>query len=120
VHAKIFNYPIYILKDENFEFDEETLNSVGEIILPENIRGGRTIHLLESSDLAQMKIKDKDSLIMDTQQHIFQTPWNTKLKFEESIIKRALDIINEQEQIILLQQDIARLINESKFLKSLK
>lgn len=118
VHAKIFNYPIYILKDENFEFDEETLNSVGEIILPENIRGGRTIHLLESSDLAQMKIKDKDSLIMDTQQHIFQTPWDTKLKFEESIIKRALDIINEQEQIILLQQDIARLINESKFVIS--
>jgi hypothetical protein len=119
VHAKIFNYPIYILKDENFEFDEETLNSVGEIILPENIRGGRTIHLLESSDLAQMKIKDKDSLIMDTQQHIFQTPWDTKLKFEESIIKRALDIINEQEQIILLQQDIGRLISEAKFVISL-
>jgi hypothetical protein len=115
IHAKIFNYPIYILKDKNFEFDEETLNSLGEIILPENIRGGRAIQFLKSSDLAQMKVKDKDSLIMDTQQHIFQTPWDKKLKFEESIIKRALDIINEQEQIILLQQDIARLISEAKF-----
>ena len=119
VHAKIFNYPIYILKDENFEFNEETLNSVGDIILPENFGGRRTIHLLESSDISYLKIKEKDSLIMDTQQHIFQTPWYTKLKFEEGIVKRALEIIDEQEQLKLLQQDISRLINEAKFVISI-
>jgi len=119
LHAKIFNYPTYILKDENFEFDEDTLNSVGDIILPENIGGSKTIHLLENSDIKQLKIKDKDALIMDTQQHIFQTPWDTKLKFEEGIVKRALDIIDEQEQLKLLQQDIARLINEANFVIAL-
>jgi hypothetical protein len=55
---------------------------------------------------------------MDTQQHIFQTPWDIKLKFEESIVKRALDIIDENEQLNLLQQDITRLINEAKFVIS--
>ena len=115
VHAKIFNYPIYILKDEEFEFNEETLNTVGDIILPEDLGGKRTIHLLENSDISYLKIKEKETLIMDTQQHIFQTPWFTKLKFEEGIVKRALDIIDEQEQLRLLQQDIARLINEAKF-----
>ncbi|MHA2036838.1 MAG: hypothetical protein ACW972_04770 [Promethearchaeota archaeon] len=115
IHAKIFNYPIHILKDENFEFDEEILNSVGDMILPEKIRAGKTIYLHESSDINHLKIKDKDALIMDTQQHIFQTPWDTKLKFEEGIVKRALNIIDEQEQLRLLQQDIARLINEAKF-----
>jgi len=119
LHAKIFNYPTYILKDEKFEFDEDTLNSVGDIILPENIGGSKTIHLLENSDIKQLKIKDKDALIMDTQQHIFQTPWDTKLKFEEGIVKRALDIIDEQEQLKLLQQDIARLINEANFVIAL-
>jgi hypothetical protein len=119
LHAKIFNYPTYILKDENFEFDEDTLNSVGDIILPENIGGSKTIHLLENSDINQLKIKDKEALIMDTQQHIFQTPWDTKLKFEEGIVKRALDIIDEQEQLNLLQQDIARLINEATFVISI-
>ena len=119
VHAKIFNYPIYILKDDKFEFDEDTLNSVGDIILPENIGRSKTIHLLESSGISHLKIKDKDALIMDTQQHIFQTPWDTKLKFEEGILKRALDIIDEQEQLNLLQQDIARLINEATFVISI-
>jgi hypothetical protein len=115
LHAKIFNYPIYILKDDSFEFDEETLNSIGDIILPENFGGSKTVHFLESSDIKQIKIKDKEALIMDIHQHIFQTPWDTKLKFEEGIVKRALDIIDEQEQLNLLQQDIARLINEVKF-----
>ncbi|MHA2281914.1 MAG: hypothetical protein ACXAC5_13810 [Promethearchaeota archaeon] len=85
------------------------------MILPENFGGSKTIHLLESPDISHLKIKDKDALIMDTQQHIFQTPWDTKLKFEEGIVKRALDILDDQEQLNLLQQDIARLINESKF-----
>ncbi len=115
IHAKIFNYPIYILKDESFELDEDTLNSVGDIILPESFGGSKTLHLLDGSDLSHLKIKDKDTLIMDTQQHIFQTPWDTKLKFEEGILKRALDIIDEKEQLKLLQQDISRLINEAKF-----
>ncbi|MHA1932421.1 MAG: hypothetical protein ACW96X_07755 [Promethearchaeota archaeon] len=119
LHAKIFNYPIYILKDENFEFDEKSLNSVGDLILPENLGGSETVNILESSDIRHIKINDKDALIMDTQQHIFQTPWDKKLKFEEGIVKRALDIINEQEQIKLLRQDIARLINEAKFVISL-
>jgi len=118
LHAKIFNYPTYILKDEKFEFDEDTLNSIGDIVLPESYGGSKTIHLLETTDISQIKIKDKNALIMDTQQHIFQTPWDTKLKFEESIVKRALDIIDEQEQLKLLKQDITRLINEAKFVIS--
>ena len=35
------------------------------------------------------------------------------MKFEEGIVKRALEIIDEQEQLKLLQQDIGRLINEA-------
>lgn len=118
LHAKIFNYPTYILTGKEFEFDEDTLNSIGDVILPESYGGSKTIHLLENTDIRQTKIKDKDVLIMDTEQHIFQTPWNTKLKFEERILKRALDIIDEQEQLNLLQQDIARLINEANFIIS--
>ena len=44
--------------------------------------------------------------------NIYQTPWTTKLKFEEEIIKRALDIIDEKEQLELMQQDITKFIDE--------
>lgn len=113
IHAKIFNYPSYIIKNKNFEYSEELLNSVGDMILPESFTGSKTINLLDGRSLNKLNIKDKDALIMDTQQHIFQTPWNVKMKFEEGIVKRALGIIDEQEQLNLLQQDIGRLVNEA-------
>jgi len=112
IHAKVFNYTSYIIKNENFEYNEELLNMIGDMILPESRRGKKTIYLLDSPSLNKLNIKDKKALIMDTQQHIFQTPWNVKMKFEEGILKRALEIIDEQDQLNLLQQDIGRLINE--------
>lgn len=113
IHAKIFNYPTYIIKEKGFEYNEEILNSVGDMILPESLRESKTIHLLDNQALNKLNIKNKESLIMDTQQHIFQTPWNGKMKFEEGVVKRALEIIDEQEQLKLLQQDIGRLITEA-------
>jgi hypothetical protein len=113
IHAKIFNYPTYIIKDEKFEYSEEILNSIGDMILPESLVGSKTIHLLDDPKIDDIKMKDRDALVMDTNQHIFQTPWKKKMKFEEEIIKRALEIIDEQEQTKLLQQDIGRFVNEA-------
>ncbi|TKJ20086.1 MAG: hypothetical protein CEE43_13640 [Promethearchaeota archaeon Loki_b32] len=115
IHAKIFNYPSYILKEDNFEYSEDLLNVIGDNILPETYRGNKTIFLLEESDITKIKVKDKNALIMDTHQHIFQTPWTTKLKFEEEIIKRAIEIIDEEEQLKLLQQDIINFIKEVNY-----
>lgn len=115
IHAKIFNYPSYILKEDAFEYSEDLLNAIGDNILPETYRGNKTIFLLEESDITKIKVKDKNALIMDTHQHIFQTPWTTKLKFEEEIIKRAIEIIDEEEQLKLLQQDIINFIKEVNY-----
>lgn len=119
IHAKIFNYPSYILKNDGFEYSEDVLNSVGDLILPETYRGSKTIHILEETNISKIKVNEKNALVMDTNQHIFQTPWTVKLKFEEQIIKRALEIIDEDEQLKLLQQDISKLINEVHFAVSI-
>jgi len=115
IHAKIFNYPTYILKDDTFEYNEDLLNKIGDNMLPEGYKGSKTIYLLEEKDINKFKVKDKDTFIMDTHQHIFQTPWTTKLRFEEEIVKRALKIIDEKEQLKLLQQDIAFLVREVSY-----
>lgn len=119
IHAKIFNYPTYILKDDTLEYNEDLLNKIGDNILPEGYKGNKTIFLLEETVISKIKVKDKDAFIMDTHQHIFQTPWTTKLKFEEEIIKRALEIIDEQEQLKLLQQDVAYLVREVSYALSI-
>ncbi|MEE9379391.1 MAG: hypothetical protein V3V33_15305 [Candidatus Lokiarchaeia archaeon] len=115
IHAKIFNYPTYILKDSTFEYDEDLLNRIGDNLLPEGYKGSKNIYLLEEKDINKIKVKDKDAFIMDTHQHIFQTPWTTKLRFEEEIVKRALEIIDEKEQLKLLQQDIAFFVREVSY-----
>lgn len=119
IHAKIFNYPTYILKDDTFEYNEDLLNRIGDNILPEGYKGNKTIYLLEETAIDKIKVKDKDAFIMDSHQHIFQTPWITKLKFEEEIVKRALEIIDENEQLKLLQQDISYLVREVSYALSI-
>lgn len=112
IHAKIFNYATYILKDEDFEYNEDTFNSLGDAILPDSFRGRKTVYLLEENEIDNIKLKKRNSLVIDTKQYIYQTPWTTKLKFEEELIKRALEIIDEKEQLNLMQQDITKLIDE--------
>ncbi|MFX0023391.1 MAG: hypothetical protein ACFE9S_13775 [Candidatus Hermodarchaeota archaeon] len=119
IHAKVFNYPSYIIKDDEFEYSENLLNSLGDNLLPELYKGKKTIHIIENPDINKIKIKDIDALIMDASQHIYQTPWTIKLKFEEQLIQRALDIIDEEEQLKLLQHDIANFVSEAHYTVSI-
>ncbi|MFX0144782.1 MAG: hypothetical protein ACFE9C_11970 [Candidatus Hodarchaeota archaeon] len=119
IHAKIFNYPSYIIKDEKFEYSEDLLNSVGDNILPELYKRSKTIHIIEDPDINKIKVKDKNALIMDVSQHIYQTPWTTKMKFEEQIVERALEIIDDKEQLKLLQYDISGFVSEVHYAVSI-
>jgi len=119
LHAKIFKYPSYIIIDKNFQYSVELLNSLGDQLLPENYKGNNTIKLLEETDYSKIKLKEKNALLLDTHQHILQTPWDEKLKFEEAMVKRALEIIDEQEQFILMQQNISRFIKEVEYCKDI-
>ncbi|MFX1259069.1 MAG: hypothetical protein ACFFAN_14515 [Promethearchaeota archaeon] len=122
VHAKVFNYPVYIIKDKNFEFDENLLNLIGDKILPEMYQGTKTIYLLKESDynndLNEIDI-DKNALLIDTHQNIFQTPWDIKLKFEESIVTKALEILNEEEQLFVMKNYITQIIKEAESAKDI-
>ena len=119
IHSKIFNYPVYIMKDKQFEYSEEALNTIGDMILPEIFSGDQTIHLLDDSDINKLEIKEKDAFVIDTQQHIYQTPWKEKLKFEKQILGKALDIIDENEQLKLLQQEISNLFKEVEYTQTI-
>ena len=112
IHAKIFNYTIYIIKDEDFGYNEDVFNSIGDAILPDSFKDRKTIYFLNENEIDSVKQKKRNALVIDTNKYIYQTPWTTKLKFEEEIIKRALNIINEKEQLELMQQDIAKFIDE--------
>ena len=120
IHAKLFNYPVVIILDKDsvlYSLDLDLLNLIGERLLPEAYKEGEKIVFMEEVDYSKIKIKDKNTLIMDSHQHILQTPWDDKLKFEENLIKKALEISDEEDQLNLMQQNIAKLIEEAEHAK---
>jgi len=114
VHAKIFNYPIFIVVDEDFKYSSDLLNSIGNQILPERYRGGKTLHLYKETDYDNIELNIKDALLLDIHRRILQIPWEQKLKFEEFLVKEALEIIDEQEQLFVIKQKVSPFIKEAE------
>lgn len=118
IHAKIFNYPVYIIRDKESEDFSSVINKIGDTLLPEAYRGTSNVSFFDETDYNKIKLNDKNAFLMDTHQHILQTPWEEKLKFEEEMIKKALDIFDEEEQVNLIQQNISKLVREAEYVKS--
>ena len=119
IHAKVFNYPSYIIKYEDQKDITKELNTIADSILPEKYKGTNEIVFLEPVDYDKIKLKDKNAFLMDAHQNILKTPWKSKLTFEEQIVKKALNIMNENEQLILIRENIATFIKEAEFTKDL-
>ncbi len=117
IHAKIFNYPAYIIRDKESEDFSDVINKIGDTLLPEAYQGTSNVSFFEEIDYNKIKLNDKNAFLMDTHQHILQTPWEEKLKFEEEMIKKALDIFDEDEQVNLIQQSISKLVREAEYVK---
>lgn len=114
VHAKIFNYPVFIVIGEDFKYSSNFLNKIGNSILPERYTGGRTLHLYKESDYDSIEITTKDGLLLDINKQILQIPWEQKLKFEENIVNKALEIIDEKEQTFVFQQIVSDFCKEAE------
>jgi len=114
IHAKIFNYPVFVVIGEDFKYNSELLNKIGNSILPERYRGGRTLHLYKETDYDSIEITTKDGLLLDIKKQISQIPWEQKLKFEENIVNKALEIIDEQEQTFVFQQIVSDFCKEAE------
>ena len=117
IHGIVFNYPSYIIIDEDFELSEDLLNFIADRLLPDEYKGKKTIHLIRGSDYNKIysKLKlDKNALLIGTHKDIIQTPWDEKLKFEEEMVNKALEIIDYDEQLYVIRNNIAKLVKEAE------
>ena len=120
LHAKIFDYPAYIIKNKGSEETPTKLNDFLDKNLPEKYRAPTfKVKFLDETSYDKIKVKEKDALLIDSQQNILQTPWEEKLKFEESMMKKSLEIIDDNEQLIIIQQDISKFIKEAELAKNI-
>ena len=120
IHAKLFYYPAYIIKKADDIDISNKLNAFLDDILPENFKELTIpIKFIDDMNYDKIKLKEKNALLIDSQQYILQTPWDEKLKFEESLLTKALEIIDIKEQLVMIRQDIALFMNEAEHAKSL-
>ena len=119
IHAKIFNYPAYVIKNKDTEEISELINRIGNDLLPGAYQNTSTITLLDKTDYSKIQLKEKNALLMDDNLNILQTPWNVKLKFEEEIVQDALEILDDNEQLKLIQLAISAFIRQAEYTKNL-
>ncbi len=119
IHAKIFNYPAYVIKNKDTEEISELINRIGNALLPGAYKNTSTITFLEKTDYSKIQLKEKNALLMDDNLNILQTPWKVKLKFEEEIVKDALEILDDNEQLKLIQLAISAFIRQAEYAKDL-
>jgi hypothetical protein len=111
IHAKLFGYSGYIIRDNPQEGLEMQLNEFFDTITSNTYSESPEIQFIEETKYDDIKLKN-NALLIDAHNNILQTPWEEKMEFEETIVKKALEIIDEEEQRVLLKQDINNLLKE--------
>lgn len=113
IHAKLFNYPSYLIRSEDKVNNVSGLNDFFDNLLPEALQGSAPLNIFENIQYDKVKIKEKNALLIDEHNNILQTPWDhSSLGFEEELIKKALGIIDNEEQLIILRQGINQFLKE--------
>lgn len=119
IHAKIFKYPAYVIKNQETENVSGLINRIGNLLLPESYQNTSDITFLDETDYSKIQLKEKNALLMDGNLHILQIPWDEKLKFEEEMVKNALDILDENEQLKIVRQGILTFVRQAEYVKEL-
>ncbi|MGV9173325.1 MAG: hypothetical protein ACOC35_12300 [Promethearchaeia archaeon] len=112
IHAKIFDFPHVIVREEGCMDISDILNKIGDNILPEEYRGTTEVQFINPEEVDDFD--NDNALLIGKQKQILQTPWQEKLSFEEDVVQKASEILDEDGQLIILQQEISKLINQAK------
>ena len=112
IHAKFFGYDSYVIRENEAEDFSLQINEFLNKVTQNQYSNEKVINFIADTAYDRIKIDSKNSLLIDAHNNIMQTPWDDKLKFEETFVKKALEIINPEEQIILIQQDINNFLKE--------
>ncbi|MFX1276403.1 MAG: hypothetical protein ACFFBP_17310 [Promethearchaeota archaeon] len=109
MHARIFNYPIGFVYDDASENIVQVLKTIGDAIIPSKYRDSEQV--IKSIKRSELKTEDHhETFLIDAKKKILNIPWENKVKFEEDLIKKALEIFNPTEQVKLIQREIKNFI----------
>ncbi|MFX1389172.1 MAG: hypothetical protein ACFE9Z_03805 [Promethearchaeota archaeon] len=108
LHAKLFNYPLYLVinKDSNINLGE--INRILDEIMPDKYKNKRVLKSVEyNSDIiptvtyfySLVMNQKKSAYVMNLRKHIIQIPWDTGLELEKGFIASAIKREEKTEQL---------------------
>ncbi|MHA1459575.1 MAG: hypothetical protein ACTSQR_07945 [Promethearchaeota archaeon] len=124
IHAKLFDYPSFIIRNEEFSLDIEQLNELFDKLIPPNYRNSNVIKDEEFDSYVfpnpnyyytTIKRQHADAFLINNRKLVIQVPWQTHSDFEKSILTNALGKKDKSEQLQYLAQFINQFISDVKF-----
>lgn len=124
IHARLFNYPSYLIMNNGATVNLEEINSFCDGLLPEMYKNDRTLKIIEFDDeifpmatyfYNLVQKQKKNAFLMNPRRHIIQMPWELNLEFEKSIIHAALEKKNQNEQLKYLAYYITKFIEDVEY-----
>ncbi|MHA1241680.1 MAG: hypothetical protein ACTSQU_12995 [Promethearchaeota archaeon] len=124
LHAKLFDYPSYIIRNDEFALDIEQLNDLFDRLMPTNYRNSNTIKDDEFDSYmypnpnyyyTTFKREHIDAFVINNRKLVIQVPWRIQIDFEKSILTNALGKTDKSEQLKYLAQYVNQFISDVEF-----
>ncbi|MHA1535398.1 MAG: hypothetical protein ACTSP8_11785 [Promethearchaeota archaeon] len=124
LHAKLFDYPSYIIRNDEFALDIEQLNDLFDGLIPTNYRNSNAIKDDEFDSYVfpnpkyyytAFKREHTDAFLINNRKLVIQVPWRIQIDFEKSILTNALGITDTSEQLKYLAQYVNQFISDVEF-----
>ena len=124
IHAKLFDYPSFIIRNEKYSLDIEQLNQLFDMLIPPKYRNTNVIredkfdsYIFPNPNYyyASFKREHTDAFLINNQKLVIQVPWQIPDDFEKSILNNSLSKKNKNEQLQYLAQYINQFISDVEF-----
>lgn len=121
IHAKLFNYPLYLIIEEKDKVNLDYINKVLDEIMPDVYKNTRSLKIVRYSSYVfptvsyfytLVKNQRKSAFLMNPKKHIVQMPWNTGLELEKSIINTVLNAKRQNNHIKNLNYYITKFLED--------
>ena len=128
IHAKLFDYPSFVIRNEEFKIDIDQLDEMFDRLIPPQYRNANAIKDVEFDTYVfsneeffytTFKSKNTNAFLINNRKHVIQKPWETTCDFEKSILDNALGRTDKSEQLKYLAQYIIQFIKDVEFTKVL-
>jgi hypothetical protein len=121
IHAKLFDYPSFIVRNEEANVNFEDLNALFDTIIPLRFKNDNAIKDIEFDSYVfsneyffynMVKEKEKNAFLINNRRLVIQVPWQTTIEFEKTILGNSLGKKDKNEQLKYLSHYINQFIND--------